>query len=279
MPQTVTYTYLDNLPLNLTYYPSLTTTIKPAILYFHGGGLIYGQRDDLPIAYIHQLTAAGHPLITFDYPFVPEVRLRKLIDCLSQGILWFYSEAQATFGLSSKLFYYFGRSAGAYLALLLTKNRSLPQPQGLILFYGYYDLRDPELTLPSSYYNKYPAPSFMTIQPLIKKHPLVSARIEERFPLYLAYRQTGQWGQEVLESNQNLADFSLSNSELAQLPPSFLASSINDQDVPVRITQHMAQLIPDACLKLVDDLPHDFDANSHNPLAQTIYANLISWLA
>lgn len=41
----------------------------------------------------------------------------------------------------------------------------------------------------------------------------------------------------------------------------------------------MAQLIPDACLKLVDDLPHDFDANSRNPLAQTIYANLISWLA
>ena len=39
-------------------------TPKACILYFHGGGLLYGHKDDLPEGHLRLLTQAGYRKLT-----------------------------------------------------------------------------------------------------------------------------------------------------------------------------------------------------------------------
>lgn len=271
------YGQFDNLPLYASLYPANAQDSAITLLYFHGGGLIYGERDDLPKAYIEQLNRNGYNLITFDYPFAPEVTIDNIFTVLQQAIAWFKDEHLSTLTISSDNYCLFGRSAGGYLSLLLANQLKDPVCKGIISFYGYYSLQDPSFNQSSPYYQKYPAVPFMTVYQLTQNGPKTQAIISERFPIYLAYRQTGQWVKHLL-GKQNAEDYSLNEEQLSSLPPAFLAASQADQDVPYYFSETMAQLIPEAHLYTVEDLPHDFESNPKLPTSQEAYHQLINWL-
>ena len=44
---------------SVTIYTESNTRPKACILYFHGGGLLYGSRNDQPEGHLHTLTQAG----------------------------------------------------------------------------------------------------------------------------------------------------------------------------------------------------------------------------
>lgn len=275
MTVTFTYNQLNQLELNATLYRA--SNPKGLILYFHGGGLIYGSRDDLPTVYINQFIQAGYSLLSLDYPLIPEVRIDTLVNSLEEGI----QELELIPELKNENFnrlIYFGRSAGAFLALLLSQSEKLKTPEQIISFYGYYSLTETPLTKPSSYYKNYQTVPFMTAYQLIKKEPLTNSLIEERFPIYLSYRQSGNWIKELLGRKNKAEDFSLTKESLKKLPPTFIAASYSDQDVPVSISQEMSRLIPDNQTFFTQDLPHDFDANLQLDVGKTCYKEVINWL-
>lgn len=276
MKETYLYSNYQDLPLNVSFYPAANRQRGLTLIYFHGGGLIYGNRDDLPTAYINLLNEQGYHLLTVDYPLAPEVTIEVITACLKTAIGWFKSEHQQSLGLASANYCLFGRSAGAYLSLFLGKH-SDTSLKGLISFYGYDRLDHPAFNQPSPYYKKYPAIPFMTLYQLTQGNVKAQASINDRFPIYLSYRQTGQWVKQVLGKNQ-VADFSLTEKQLQHLPPTFIAASSGDQDVPYEISEKMAQLIPEAYFYPVKDLPHDFDADTQQPAAQEAYHQLVRWL-
>lgn len=61
-----------------TIYKETTVTTKAKIFYFHGGGLLYGFRKDLPEKHISVITQAGYEIISFDYPLAQRQILNKL---------------------------------------------------------------------------------------------------------------------------------------------------------------------------------------------------------
>ena len=65
---------------------------------------------------------------------------------------------------------------------------------------------------------------------------------------------------------------------LKNLPPTFIAASHSDQDVPVSISQEMSKLIPNTQTFLTENLPHDFDANLQLDVGKTCYQEVIYWL-
>ena len=275
VPHIETYHLFNQLELKATYYPQDTKSVKqPLIIYLHGGGLIYGNRDDLPSIYMSQFNQAGYPVLTLDYPFIPEVRLRDILSVLKVGIQWALDHPI----IDTDNYILFGRSAGSYLSLLLASDPTLPNPTLLISFYGYYSLADQALQQPSLYYKKYPAIPFMVLHQLIEKSPLASSSIAQRFPIYLSYRQTGKWTQEIVGPHATLSDFSLSQKELRQLPPTFIAASDGDQDVPFHCSQDLARFIPENHFHQLTGLPHDFDSNTHLPEGKESYNLLIHWL-
>ena len=114
------YYQYKNLSLNASVYRAPQNRKNKAILYLHGGGLLYGSKKDLPSMYIHLLQEAGYDLIALDYPLAPEASLSDILDCLQQGLDWFKHNALSTLQLTSTDYFLFGRSAGAFLCLVLS---------------------------------------------------------------------------------------------------------------------------------------------------------------
>ncbi|MDT2814283.1 alpha/beta hydrolase [Vagococcus carniphilus] len=266
------YTTFNNLKLWGTYYSAKeTSSTKPLIVYFHGGGLIYGNRDDLPQEHLEIFLDNGYSVITLDYPLIPEVKIDVVLECLKEGIHYVSENFQQDF-------IYFGRSAGAFLALQLANCDSLIKPKKIISFYGYYSLNEPLLHQASDYYKKVPIVPFMTVHHLKRKQPIKEALIEERFPIYLSFRQSGTWVKELLGRKNEINDFSLTTEDLQKLPPIFVAASEHDQDIPFQINQELVNQASNATCFFVKDLPHDFDADPIREAAISCYKEVIKWL-
>ena len=62
-----------------TIYKETTVTTKAKIFYFHGGGLLYGFRKNLPEKQIYVITQAGYEIISFDYPLAPAADLEQIV--------------------------------------------------------------------------------------------------------------------------------------------------------------------------------------------------------
>jgi len=61
-----------------TIYKETTVTTKAKIFYFHGGGLLYGFRKDLPEEHISVITQAGYELFPLIIPLLQQQILNKL---------------------------------------------------------------------------------------------------------------------------------------------------------------------------------------------------------
>ncbi|MCA5011585.1 MULTISPECIES: alpha/beta hydrolase [unclassified Enterococcus] len=279
LKQEFCYAQLDDLLLSMTFYSDEhTTESKATLLYFHGGGLVYGERDDLPNSYCELLVENGYNLLTVDYPLAPECKLAEIDSYLQKAIDWFLANHQTTLGLSNADYFLFGRSAGGYLAYLLSSKYQKTEQKGMISFYGYYDLTDPCFSQPSSYYNQFAKVAPLAAQALIFPKPKATLSINERFSLYLSGRQFGNWLNYLVKTPSEKNTFSLSETDLTSLPPAFLTHSSGDQDVPVEISRKAATLIPAVTYEEISDLPHDFDRDLNNGEGLRIYQLLIGWL-
>lgn len=273
-----TYASNESLNLNISFFRSNCSTVNQTIIYFHGGGLIYGNRDDLPEEYIDQFLANGFHVMTVDYPLAPESKLPTIIQYLKQSIDWFLTHYQNLLKISSQRYILFGRSAGAYLALLLTAREAQIQPDKLISFYGYHLLNAQGFTTPSQYYNQFKQVPKSSVSRMIKNKMLVDGPIQERFLLYLYARQTGQWLNFLIDPNRQASEFGLTQKELQQLPETFIAQSKQDQDVPYSFAETLNKQIPRSKLYSLEHGEHDFDRVPHQQAAKSAYSQLIDWL-
>ncbi|MGX7148110.1 alpha/beta hydrolase [Enterococcus ureasiticus] len=277
--QTFLYNNLDDLDLSMTFYSNQNdSSTKATLIYFHGGGLLYGTRDDLPETYCELLTKNGYNLLTVDYPLAPEVKLPTIVTCLKEAIDWFLKNYKTILGLENSNYFLFGRSAGGFLTYLLSARHRFEEQKGLISFYGYYDLTDPTFSQPSGYYNQFPKIAPLAAQGLIQSRPITEVSINERFSLYLSGRQFGNWLSYLVNTPSEKEDFSLTETELTELPPTFLAHSSADQDVPVEASRIASNKILNVTYEEVENLPHDFDGDITKSEGLQVYQALIAWL-
>ncbi|MFS0783163.1 alpha/beta hydrolase [Bacillus sp. 1P06AnD] len=263
----------DNVQLTARVYPLATD--KPAILYVHGGGLLYGSKDDLPEPYIQAFLAAGYPFVAFDYRLAPEVALPDIYSDIQDAIKWFSNHCREI-GLSHSRFIYFGRSAGSYLTFLAANDPSLPKPEKMLSFYGYHRLDFKEFTAPG-YQHAISVPKRL-IDCLVEKEPLVDGPIQKRFALYIYARQSGTWIQELLQGSfQKIDAYQLKESDLQALPPVFIAQSREDQDVPFYVGEMLHDKIPINEFYIVEKGEHDFDRDPSNKIASEAYRRAIAF--
>lgn len=252
-----------------------------ALIYLHGGGLLYGERDDLPQAYLDLICAAGYTLFCLDYPLAPEAPLRLIRDALMDCLRQITQDAMEERGLTA--YALFGRSAGAYLALLLAKcvrsEPGLPQPAAVISLYGYCDLTADFVWQPSAHYLGLPRVDRSCVGRLKDGLVVTAGPKALRFSLYVYARQTGLWAQLLgLPDKEAARACSLSDENLAALPPLFVAASTGDEDVPYAASRGMARRVPHARMKTVYYLEHDFDRDTTNPAGRETYEELLAWL-
>lgn len=274
------FTASNGISLQADLYLASDKRRNTTIVYLHGGGLLYGVRDDLPQVYIKMLLAAGYDLLTVDYPLAPESNLAVILDTALEELQFYLHNNCSTLGLANEKYILFGRSAGAYLALMLCNRLIMAgwhRPTALISLYGYTGFTEPQFAQPSKHYNKLAKISNMQAEKIISATPIVYGALSERFALYIKARQDGNWP-EYLGVDTKLPPYSLDAVQLQNLPPLIMAAATLDPDVPYKLSKNLAKAIPSSKLITVYEQEHDFDRDTAKPLGKNVYAEIIDWL-
>lgn len=250
---------------------------KATIVYYHGGGLMYGSGEDLPLEYVETICNAGYHLVCMNYLLAPESPLSHIIDSAYDGLNWLLQHKTHVLSREDCPYVLFGRSSGAFLALILAnrlREEGKALPSALWLFYGYYNLRHSEFSGPSKYYQSLPHIPSELVPSFHQAQPRTQARVEERYFLYVYARQQGMWPKMLGATSGE----EVPRSQLALLPPAFLTASTGDRDVPFTFSQTMHVSMPNSFFLPVYGLEHDYDRDPQRPESQALYQQAIQWL-
>jgi acetyl esterase/lipase len=90
----------------------------PVLVYFHGGGFIFGNRDQgLDIAIKEKLLANNYAVVSADYRLAPETKLDEILKDVSDIIKWIKLNGEQKYNIDTSKIVAAGGSAGGYLAL------------------------------------------------------------------------------------------------------------------------------------------------------------------
>lgn len=266
-----------------TIYFDTDVKTNACILYFHGGGLLYGSRTDLPKLHLQQLTENGYPVVAFDYPLAPSAKLDLILEdvCASInhfiGHLSLYLEKEAK--QSANLPYFlWGRSAGAYLCLLAGAHGKLDKkPSGILSYYGYGFLCDGWFLTPSNYYNTLPPVSETALR-AVPAGIHGDGDLDTHYSVYVYARQKGSWIDFIYAGRQKFfyLDYTLRTCE--KLPcPLFCAHSTGDTDVPYSEFLELCSRFR-AQRFVASHNMHDFDRDEKNPVTARLLEATIKFL-
>lgn len=255
------------------------TDKKPVanIIYIHGGGLIYGNRDDLPKYHLEKLLNHSYNIISVDYPLAPEKKLDYIIKDLADTINLLTSKKISIPNINLPYFLW-GRSAGAYLSLLLiAKNMLNVKPNAILSYYGYGFFKNDWNKMPSKYYNQFP--KIKNIDYKSNDHIFnTSASLESKYDIYVYARQTGLWNDIIYSGREKYfySDYSLRN--ISKLPvPLFITQAINDTDIPFDEFLTLSNKFNPT--KFIAPLSvHDFDRDTDNLFTMKLIDKTIKFL-
>lgn len=135
---------------NFILYYSDEIDPKALLVYIHGGGLLYGTPEDLPKMHVEKFTSSGYAILAIDYPLAPQTKIDAILEDIVDSINKSFKAADLADSLP---LFVWGRSAGAYLALLSSVNDKLTvKLNGIISYYGYGFLNDGWYDAPSAFY-------------------------------------------------------------------------------------------------------------------------------
>lgn len=245
---TFTYKHAGALEIKADAYWFDNETIRPAIVWIHGGALIMGNRAGIDSRIKEWAAKSGCVLISIDYRLAPETKLPAIIEDIEDAFKWIRSKGAVEFKIDPKRLAVCGGSAGGYLTLM-TGYRVNPRPTALVSFYGYGDLIGAWYSQPSHH----------------KRHNTITITEEEARRLaggsaisdsrdragdgsafYQFCRQRGLWPKEVSGwdptiNREKFDRYMPVKNVTADFPPTFLIHGTADTDVPFEQSVLMAE--------------------------------------
>lgn len=268
-------------PLSLygTLYRNEAVDTCGVLLYFHGGGLVYGNRDDLPNSHIESMCKSGYIIISFDYRLAPASKLPDILEDFNTAVNWYLKNRTVLLGKPYKYFLW-GRSAGAYLCLLSGFTNYKEAPVGIVSYYGYTFLINHWFNTPNKHYLGFPTVSCDLVSSL-SDEICTSASLETRYSLYVHARQTGRWLPLFFEGKEKnfFSPYSFRlERDFANFPSTFLVHGFNDPDVPFEESKELSKLLPKTTTFFVPANDHDFDRDEESAITKSLLESTISFL-
>jgi acetyl esterase/lipase len=223
--------------------------VRPAIVWIHGGALIFGSRKSLPEEQLKLYLDAGYTVISIDYRLAPETKLPGIIEDLEDAVAWVTAEGPERFHIDPARMAVIGHSAGGYLTLM-AGFRTKPVPKALVSFYGYGDITGPWYSAPDSFYNQRPKigkdVAFQAVGEAVVSNAPASAPGHNRGQFYLYCRQNGLWPLQVTGHDPNqdpewFLPFEPLKNVNDAYPPTVLLHGEKDTDVPFWQSVKMAE--------------------------------------
>ncbi len=234
MKTTFVYKRAEQCDIKGDFY-SVSDPQAPLIVYIHGGGLIWGSRNDMNKEQINLYNKAGLNVFSLDYRLAPETKLAEITEDIQDALVWLKGEGREMADYDAENIAVVGSSAGGYLALSSGTFRI--KPKAIVSFYGYGDITGDWYRKPSAYFTNMPIVQEQLAQQLIQEGTISEAPIEKRYAIYLYCRQQGKWidfvtglpstsGMEQLHAYCPLMNID------ANYPATLLLHGDMDEDVP-----------------------------------------------
>ena len=281
--QTHTYKRVGDLEIQADVYRAGPA----AILWLHGGALIFGHRGNLRPAQMEKYTAAGYTVVSVDYRLAPEVKLPEILKDLEDAWTWVQRDGPKLFGIDPRRVAIIGHSAGGYLSLCCG-YRCQPRPRALVSFYGFGDITADWEAKPSPFYLKQPAVSKDDAYGSVGGKVVTGTPgPNQRARFYLYCRQQGLWPQEVagldpVTENKRFNPYCPARNVTKRYPPTLLLHGDADTDVPFSQSEQMASELKrrdvEHELIRIPGGPHGFDGRMNDPLAAEAFAKVLVFL-
>jgi acetyl esterase/lipase len=250
--KTYTFKTVGDVKVQADVYRADDKSVRPVVLWIHGGALIMGNRKSVPKNLLELCRDEGYALVSVDYRLAPEVKLREIVSDLEAAWNWVRGDGARACRLDAKRIVVTGGSAGGYLTLLCGVTDP-PRPTALVAYWGYGDVDGDWYTKPSEFYRKH--------VPLIDKADAykgvggkvitgsedgIDMKARGRFYHYL--RQNGLWTKEVtgwdpVKDKADLDRYCPVRNVSAEYPPTLLIHGTEDTDVPYQLSVDMAQAL------------------------------------
>lgn len=222
------------------------STIRPCVLWIHGGGLIFGSRTMSPRPFLAEaLVNCGFAIASVDHRLAPEVKLEAIFDDIRELWRWLHESGPKLFGADPRRVCIAGASAGAYLSLLGGYKLS-PTPRAIASLWGFGDITAPWEADPSEHYRSAPLVSRSDALASLALSAVPTASGEDRSTFYLYCRQQGLWLQEVAgrtvpEGLAWLRQYCPAYHIGPSFPPTVLVHGQDDTDVPGTESDRLAE--------------------------------------
>jgi acetyl esterase/lipase len=245
--QTVVYKQVGGLDIKADVYHYSDTKVRPAVVWFHGGGLINGHRDGVSAQVRNLALTNGYVMVSFDYRLAPETKLPGIIEDVEDAFRWLRKEGPKRFHVDPERIAVSGGSAGGYLTLV-AGHRVQPRPRVLVAFWGYGDIVGEWYSAPSSHprHNQ----KIFTAEEAwqqVSGPPVADSRERkgDGGVFYNYCRQTGSWpkavsGWDPHREPEKFFPFMPVKNVAKDYPPTALIHGTADTDVPFEQSRMMA---------------------------------------
>ncbi len=250
--ETFVYKTVGACALKVDVFGAERGAAKPAVVWVHGGGLIFGARTTPRPAFLAAMLEAGAIVVSIDHRLAPETKLPAIVEDACDAWRWVVKEGPARCGIDPLRVAMAGTSSGGYLSLMCG-FRAATRPRALVSLWGFGDITTPWETEPSQHY-------ISTIEPISRERALESVGtqpISEQNPeidrgyFYVYCRQQGRWPIEVTGHDPHAEPrwfdaFCPARNVTTHYPPTMLVHGTADNDVPVDESRNMATRLHDA---------------------------------
>ncbi len=280
MKTTVVYKKNNQFQIEADFYPT-SMPFAPVIVYIHGGGLVWGSKEDLKQEQIEFYLNAGFNLFSINYRLAPETKLPDIKSDIEDALYWLKHEGVKQFDYNPEKIAVIGGSAGGYLALLSGTFET--KPDVIVSFYGYGDILADWAQKPSPHYQKLTTVPKELADMLVSNEVVTVGPIQKRYAIYMYGRQSGDWIKKISGLDRTeLSAYCPLYTVSSSFPPTLLLHGTIDEDVPYEQSVLMSEALTESSvanhLITIPNGKHVFDEDWESPTVQNAFDQVIQFL-
>jgi acetyl esterase/lipase len=266
-----TYKKVQNHEIKANIFIPKVKQKHPVIIYFHGGGFIFGNRDEgLPNVLRDELIKHNYAVVSADYRLAPETKLDETIKDVRDANIYLRKEGEKKFNIDPDKIAVIGGSAAGYLALTTGYNVK-PPPEAIIAISTPTDFSAAsKIDKGDEAILKQPGP-YDVVSDEIVSYGDYNKRME--LWLFLGKNRLANseiFGFDVTKDTTRLKTFMLTKQITSSYPPTLLLHAKNDHLVPLSAVEPFEKFLKEKGIEselfLVEE-GHSSQLINNNPKA------------